>query len=131
MRSTCLLSLLTGLAAADYSPFEITWLYTKQPNGAADGQTNYYVIEFNVSSTLGDTPQTAYCWDSWGDDLSSAFCNPCVPWSTYVPTGEWIQCAWNSSDISDETSEFYFQLYPHFEIGNFSVALQQNFTQTT
>ncbi|CAD0092023.1 unnamed protein product [Aureobasidium vineae] len=39
-----------------------------------------------------------------------------------VPTGKWIACGAN---------DFRFQLFPYFSIGNFSLAVQQNFTDAT
>jgi len=122
-------SLLAGLATADYAPFSIPYMYTKQPNGNPAGQTNFYNIEFDVNSTNGDTPQSAYCWATWGDN-NNACGTGCVPYSTQAPTGSWIQCAHNSSNLYDQTSEFAFELSPQFTIGNFSVALEQTFTQT-
>ncbi|KAK5114642.1 hypothetical protein LTR62_002215 [Meristemomyces frigidus] len=118
-------ALCNGIAlAADYSPFLITSVYTKQPNGNPDGQTNFYNFLSQVNSTNGDSPQTGYCAAGWSDNNAGGS----DPFSEYVPTG-WTQCARSASDSN--ASEFSFQLYKPFGIGNFSVAIQQNLTQTT
>ncbi|KAF2766840.1 starch-binding domain-like protein [Teratosphaeria nubilosa] len=126
MRTPLLLGLFANLAAAakPYT-FDITSLFTKQPNGSPNGGTDYYVIEFEVTSSLGNTPQSAYCWSSWADGTTSSGA------SKYVPDGQWISCAHNSSKLSDQTSDFQFQLYSDFKIQNFTIALQQNFSEST
>jgi hypothetical protein len=128
MRLSSTTSLLAGAAAAaDYSPFRLPYVHTSQPSGNPDGQENFYHIEFNISSTNGDLARNGYCWASWADNSwtsSSVF-------SDAVPVGSWIECAHNASDISDQTSGFAFQLYKPFGIGDFAVAVQQNFTETS
>ncbi|KAK0847071.1 hypothetical protein LTS02_014629 [Friedmanniomyces endolithicus] len=123
MKTTHALSLLasTTAVAAD---FLVSNVYTKQPNGNPDGQTNYYIFEAQVTSTDGGPGQnSAYCWSSWPDNSPSSS----NAYSDYAPLG-WVQCAHNSSDLQDKTSNFAFQLQAPFAIGDFSVALQQNYT---
>ncbi|KAF2725962.1 carbohydrate-binding module family 20 protein [Polychaeton citri CBS 116435] len=118
-------------AAQQYRPFEIDYMTTHQPNGVPSGQVNYYRIAFNVTSANGDEPVSAYCSDFWGDNSNNRLCSgsSCVPYSTEVPTGSWIDCAQNSSATADSSSGFAFQLFPYFSIGNFSVMIKQNFSE--
>ncbi|KAH0309285.1 starch-binding domain-like protein, partial [Aureobasidium melanogenum] len=85
------------------------------PIGNPDGQTNYYRIQFDVTSLNGGANSSATCQTSWGDNswLQTE------SYSMAVPTGKWIACG---------TNDFRFQLFPYFSIGNFSLAVQQNFT---
>ncbi|KAK4555418.1 hypothetical protein LTR86_007715 [Recurvomyces mirabilis] len=125
---TLLFTTLTSAATSPTStPFTLSNLYTKQPNGNPDGQTNFYTISFTLNSTNGDSPESGYCWASWGDNSYTSN----NAYSDYVPTGTWIQCAHNASQIGDQTSEFAFQLYKPFGIGEFEVAVLQNYTETT
>lgn len=101
--------------AAAYSPFLITNLNTHQPNGNPDGQVNYYRIQFDVSSSNGGADSSTTCQTSWGDNSWLQ----AEAYSVAVPTGKWIAC---------RTNDFRFQLFPYFSIGNFSLAVQQNFT---
>jgi hypothetical protein len=104
--------------AAAYSPLVIKNLNTHQPNGNPAGQTNYYRIQFDVSSSNGGAESSATCQTSWGDNSwlqTEAY-------SMAVPTGKWIACGAN---------DFRFQLFPYFSIGNFSLGVQQNFTDST
>lgn len=103
--------------AADYSPFIIDPLTTHQPIGNNEGETNYYSISFNVSAANGVLPanETATCSASWSDNSWAQS----AAYSLYVPTGSWIQCG---------DSDFSFQLFPYFSIGNYTLAVQQNFT---
>jgi len=133
VKSLAGVSLLASGALAAYDAFEVTSLYTKQPNGNPAGNVNNYVIEFDVTSNLGDIPQSAYCRTLWGDNYCSG--SGCVAYSTDVPTGEWLhRCYHNEStyatNTDDGTSPFAFQLYPYFGIGNFSFAIQQDYTTT-
>jgi hypothetical protein len=123
-----LLGATPALSQTKYSPFQIPWMTTHQPNGNPAGQVNYYHIEFNITSANGNPAEEAYCWQFWGDNNNNCG-DSCVAYSTNVPTGEWITCARNKSDLSGQTSGFAFQLYPFFGIGNFALALKQNFTQ--
>lgn len=102
--------------AVAYSPLVIKNLNTHQPIGNPDGQTNYYRIQFDVMSSNGGANSSATCQTSWGDNswLQTE------PYSMAVPTGKWIACGAND--------DFRFQLFPYFSIGNFSLAIQQNFT---
>lgn len=111
-----ILTLLVTLVSA-YSPFMVKPLTTHQPVGNNEGQTNYYQIAFNVSSSNGiaGAVSSSSCSASWGDNSylqSQAY-------SLDVPTGYWIGC---------DNSEFSFQLFEYFSIGNFTLAIQQNFT---
>lgn len=130
MKPLSALIALASVTTAAASSIYIPTLSAKQPNGNADGQTNYYTIQFTVVSDSGDDYPSGYCWASWGDNNNLCTGSACVPYSTYVPTGSWIQCAHNSSNIDDQTSEFSFQLYPYFSIGNVSLSVQQNYSQT-
>ncbi|TKA73465.1 hypothetical protein B0A55_05953 [Friedmanniomyces simplex] len=127
MKSTLALSLLASITvvAAD---FPVSNIYTKQPNGNPDGQTNYYIFESNIGSTDGGAGQnTAFCWASWGDNSftsNDAF-------SDNAPTGQWLPCAHNSSNLEDKTSNFAFMLQPEYSIGNFSVSVQQTYTASS
>lgn len=49
-------------------------------------------------------------------------------WSTAVPVGKWHQCT--VAEGSEKLSDISFQLFPYYSIGNFSLALRQNFTET-
>ncbi|KAI4731906.1 starch-binding domain-like protein [Aureobasidium sp. EXF-10728] len=104
--------------SAAYSPLVIKNLNTHQPIGNPAGQTNYYRIQFDVTSSNGGDDSSTTCQTSWGDNswLESE------PYSMAVPTGKWIACG---------ASDFRFQLFPYFSIGNFSLAIQQNFTDAT
>lgn len=117
MHSILSLAFLAGAAVA-YTPFTIAPLTTHQPNGAADGDTDYYSIQFTVNSTNAGSDSSGTCSKSWGDNGSQNQ----EAYSMYVPTGEWITCS--------GSSEFAFQLYPYFSIGNFTLGIQQNFTNT-
>ncbi|KAK0272422.1 hypothetical protein LTR91_003924 [Friedmanniomyces endolithicus] len=123
MKSTHALSLLAGTSAVA-ADFVLSNVYTKQPNGNPDGQTNNYIFEAQVTSTDGGPGQnSAYCWSSWPDNSPLSY----NAYSDYAPLG-WVQCAHNSSDLQDKTSNFAFQLQAPFAIGDFSVTLQQNYT---
>jgi len=123
MKSTHALSLLAGTSAVA-ADFVLSSVYTKQPNGNPDGQTNNYIFEAQVTSTDGGPGQnSAYCWSSWPDNSPLSY----NAYSDYAPLG-WVQCAHNSSDLQDKTSNFAFQLQAPFAIGDFSVTLQQNYT---
>ncbi len=123
MKTTHALSLLASTTAVT-ADFVLSNIYTKQPNGNPDGQTNYYIFEAQVTSTDGGPGQnSAYCWSSWPDNSPLSY----NAYSDYAPLG-WVQCAHNSSDLQDKTSNFAFQLQAPFAIGDFSVALQQNYT---
>lgn len=103
--------------AVAYSPLVIQNLSTHQPNGNPAGQTNYYRIQFDVLSSNGGAESSTTCQTFWGDNSwlqSEAY-------SMAVPTGKWIGCGAN---------DFRFQLFPYFSIGNFSLAVQQNFTDS-
>lgn len=120
MVSLSLMATLIAAAhtAAAYSPFVIKPLTTHQPIGNNEGETNFYSISFTVSSCNGaeGANSTATCQQSWGDNSWAQSAD----YSLYVPTGEWIACG--------QDSEFSFQLFPYFAIGNFTLAVQQNFT---
>ncbi|TKA37082.1 hypothetical protein B0A54_11943 [Friedmanniomyces endolithicus] len=123
MKSTYALSLLASTTAVTAN-FVLSNIYTKQPNGNPDGQTNNYIFEAQVTSTDGGPGQnSAYCWSSWPDNSPLSY----NAYSDYAPLG-WVQCAHNSSDLQDKTSNFAFQLQAPFAIGDFSVTLQQNYT---
>ncbi|KAI4841883.1 starch-binding domain-like protein [Aureobasidium sp. EXF-8846] len=103
--------------AMAYSPLVIQNLSTHQPNGNPAGQTNYYHIQFDVLSSNGGAESSTTCQTFWGDNSwlqSEAY-------SMAVPTGKWIGCGAN---------DFRFQLFPYFSIGNFSLAVQQNFSDS-
>jgi len=120
MHSFLSLAFLAGAAVASssYTPFIIAPLTTHQPNGAADGDTDYYNIQFTVNSTNAGSDSSGTCSDFWGDNGSQNQ----EAYSVGVPTGEWIACS--------GSGEFAFQLYPYFSIGNFTLGIQQNFTDT-
>jgi hypothetical protein len=105
---------LCSLATA-YSPFLVKSLSTHQPIGNNEGQVNYYRIQFNVSTCNGGVESSTTCASFWGDN---SWTEP-EAYSMAVPTGKWIAC---------DSSDFRFQLFPQFSIGNFSLAVQQNFT---
>lgn len=117
-----LVSLATAaVAAAALSPLQINPLSTHQPNGNPDGQVNYYRIAFTVESTNGaaaGSNSSAQCALSWGDNSYEQQ----EAYSVSVPTGSWTQCG---------SSEFSLQLYPYFSIGNFTLGVQQNFTDAS
>ncbi|KAF1824593.1 carbohydrate-binding module family 20 protein [Dissoconium aciculare CBS 342.82] len=123
-----LLGATSVLSQTNYAPFQIHWLTTHQPNGNPAGQVNHYQIAFNITSANGNPAEEAYCWQSWGDNNNNCG-NSCVAYSTAVPAGEWIICARDASDLGDRSSGFAFKLFPYFSIGNFSLAVRQNFTQ--
>ena len=104
----------TAATVAAYSPFLVKPLSTHQPNGNPDGQVNYYNIAFTVSSLNGGN-STGECSTFWGDNGYTEQ----EAYSVNVPTGSWIECG---------ASEFSFQLFPYFSIGNFTLAIQQNYT---
>lgn len=58
MKSTTLLALAGAAAAADYGDFEIPYLKAHMPNGQ---KFDYYDLEFNVTSSHGDSPSSAWC----------------------------------------------------------------------
>ncbi|KAK4972620.1 laccase, multicopper oxidase, benzenediol:oxygen oxidorectuctase [Elasticomyces elasticus] len=120
-----LLSLLSSVSA--YSDLVVSSLTTHQPNGSPSGQVNYYSIAFTVNSANSNPSASGYCHASWGDNYC-AFCNTGVAYSVNVPTGSYISCDSSRANLGDQTSEFGFQLYPYFSIGNFSVSVQQSFT---
>lgn len=124
---TAFLTGATVALAQDYAPFEIPYMSTHQPNGNPAGQVDYYNIDFNITSKNGDSPQTGFCFASWGDNGVNCG-NSCSAESENVPAGEWIQCT--TSRLGDVYSEFAFWLFPGFSIGNFPIQLKQNFTQT-
>lgn len=101
--------------ASAYSPFLVKPLTTHQPIGNNEGQVNFYNIQFGVSSSNGGANTSTTCQTSWGDN---SWANT-EAYSLNVPTGKWIAC---------DSSDFKFQLYPYFSVGNFSLAVQQNFT---
>ncbi|THY48899.1 starch-binding domain-like protein [Aureobasidium pullulans] len=103
--------------ATAYSPFLVNSLSTHQPIGNNEGQTNYYRIAFDVTSSNGGANSSATCQTFWGDN---SWTEP-EAYSVAVPTGKWIDC---------DSSDFRFKLFPYFSIGNFSLAIQQNFTDT-
>ncbi|GAB7351095.1 hypothetical protein MBLNU459_g1561t1 [Dothideomycetes sp. NU459] len=116
MNILLLFASIVSLVSA-YTPFLVDPITTHQPIGNNEGQTNYYQISFNVSSSNGAAGANASgeCAVSWSDNSwaqSEAY-------SLYVPTGSWIACG---------SSEFSFQLFPYFSIGNFTLAIQQNLT---
>ena len=107
------------LITASYSPFSISPITTHQPNGNPDGQVNYYHINFTVSSTNDAAgPTSAICTKTWSDN---AWTQP-QAYSVNVPTGSWMACS---------PSSYSFQLYPYFSIGNFTLGVQQNFTDAS
>lgn len=117
MRSSILLSGASLLAYATASSFRLDPVTTHQPNGNPDGQVNYYHITFNVTSPMDDS--VACCTATWGDNSwqeSEAY-------SMNVPTGDWISCA-----AVEKSAQVAFQLYPYFSIGNFSLSIEQNYT---
>lgn len=117
MKSFLALVSLVQTALAAYSPFQVNPLSTHQPNGNPDGQVNYYRIAFTVESTnsANDSSSSAQCASFWGDNSFGQQ----EAYSVEVPTGSWIECG---------SSDFSFQLYPYFSIGNFTLGVQQNFT---
>lgn len=48
-------------------------------------------------------------------------------WSTSVPL-RWHTCT--VAEGSEELSDISFKLFPYYTIGNFSLAVKQNFTET-
>lgn len=134
MKAAYTLPLLAGVATAapavqerqSLDSFSIPSITTHQPNGNPAGNVNYYSIDFNVSSytTLDGRSATVKCSTFWGDN-SCTFTNDCKPYSTNVPTGEWIPC---NPELrgTDDLGEFAFQLYDRFSIGDFDISLRQN-----
>ncbi|KAM0716477.1 hypothetical protein Q7P37_007922 [Cladosporium fusiforme] len=119
MKSTTILALAGAVAAADYANFDIPWLEAHQPSGQ---KFDYYNLEFNVTSSNGDTPTSAYCRQWWGDNGGDE------AWSTGAPVNKWHPCTLEKG--SEEPSTISFYLFPYYSIGNFSLALSQNFTET-
>lgn len=108
--------------ASAYSPFAIPTLTTHQPIGS--GSTNFYFIEFDITSDNSGKQASAYCQKSWGDN---GWTRP-EPYSVNVPTGEWFRC--DSERYSyDGASAFSFQLFPYFSIGNFSLSVKEDLGQ--
>lgn len=130
MKSAIIASVLAATATAqNFAPLEITYFYANQPQGVAAGQVDYYSLQLDVSSINGDAPASAYCVASWGDNTRQCG-NTCVPYSTAVPTGSWIQCYNSQADFSSGSgpdSGFSMMLFPMFAVGNFKVELQQTF----
>ncbi|GAB7363281.1 hypothetical protein MBLNU230_g3562t1 [Neophaeotheca triangularis] len=114
-------TLVTG--QEDYSPFTLTTLTTHQPNGYPGGNVNYYRIGFNIASTDAATNTTsrAYCNRFWGDNNR----DETAAYSLGVPTGQWIQCDSSEQNLGDGASDFSFQLFPYFSIGNFSLEVRR------
>lgn len=118
MWKTAVLPVAFCSLAAAYSPLVIKNLITHQPIGNPEGQTNYYRIQFDVTSSNGGASSSTTCQTYWGDN---SWVQP-ESYSMAVPTGKWIACGAN---------DFRFQLFPYFSIGNFSLAVQQNFSDAT
>ncbi|KAL1302982.1 hypothetical protein AAFC00_003299 [Neodothiora populina] len=108
-----------AMAAESAAPFVIEYMTSHQPTGNPDGQVNYYHVDFNLSSSSKDGAPVN-CWATWGDNSYSQQ----EAYSVNVPTGSWIPC--QGSD-----QHFAFQLYPYFSIGNFSLGLLENYTDST
>lgn len=115
MKKTLALATALSPLALGYSPFLVDSLSTHQPIGNNEGEVNFYRIQFDVSSSNGGAESSTTCQTSWGDN---SWANT-EAYSLNVPTGKWIDC---------DSSDFQFQLFPYFSIGNFSLAVQQNFT---
>lgn len=111
----CLLAYVAAVSAA--SSFLLDPLSTHQPNGNPDGEVDYYNIQFNVTSSLDQS--VASCEATWSDNSWEQT----EAYSVNVPTGEWISCT-----AVENEAQLAFQLYPYFSIGNFSISLQQNYT---
>lgn len=105
-----------------HKPFSIPSLTTHQPNGNPDGQVNYYRIAFTVtSSSSNGTTSSGYCNKFWGDNSWLQL----EPYSVNVPTDEWFICDSSADNLGDQASDFQFQLFPYFSIGNFSLAVKE------
>ncbi|KAF2164803.1 hypothetical protein M409DRAFT_24708 [Zasmidium cellare ATCC 36951] len=105
-----------------YSPLLLPSLTTHQPNGNPAGQVNYYRIAFTVTSSSNNgTTSSGYCNRSWGDN---SWLQP-EAYSVNVPTGDWIICDSSEDNLGDKSSDFQFQLFPYFSIGNFSLAVKE------
>lgn len=105
-----------------YKPFSIPTLTTHQPNGNPDGQVNYYRIAFTVTSnSTNGTTSSGYCNKFWGDNSWLQL----EAYSVNVPTDEWFTCDSSADNLGDQASDFQFQLFPYFSIGNFSVAVKE------
>ena len=110
----------TARAQGSLGSFTIPSISSHQPTGAKDGQVDYYNMAFTVNSTLSGS-QSAYCHVTWSDNPASSQ----DAYSDQVPTGSWIQCDSSFANFGDGISEFKFQLFPRFAIGNYSVQVQQ------
>ncbi|KAK3071710.1 glycoside hydrolase 15 protein [Teratosphaeriaceae sp. CCFEE 6253] len=115
MKLSSAIPLLASITAVAAEQWTITHLSSQAPTDDRFAATNAYSIEADVSSSSGCGIYNAYCSTRWAspDD---------------APYDQWIQCAHNSSDPEDRTSDFAIQLYPEFAIGDFSIGLQQNYT---
>ncbi|KAK5733610.1 hypothetical protein LTR17_009600 [Elasticomyces elasticus] len=123
MRSNYAITLLASITAVVGESWTVSKISTKQPNGSPDGQTNYYNIGSEITGASGCTSESAYCWAFWGDNGAGSG----NAYSAYAPTG-WTQCAHNSTDLYDFTSNYAFKISSPFSIGNFDITYQNNYT---
>lgn len=100
--------------------FTVSSVISRQPTGAKDGQVDYYSMAFEVNSTIARS-ESGYCEVSWSDNTYESQ----DAYSDYVPTGSWIQCDSSAANFGDGDSEFSFQLFPYFSIGNWSFQVRQ------
>ena len=107
-------TLVLFVAVADLSTatFHIPNLTTRQPT---DNSGNYSIL-FSVYSDSAGTGTRTPCHAAWANNVCTSGSAGCAAYSTNVPTDSWLPC---------DTTEFVFQLYPDFAIGNLSVAIQQ------
>ena len=111
----------TARAQGSLGSFTIPSISSHQPTGAKGGQTDYYSMAFTVNSTLSGS-QSAYCHVTWGDNTYISQ----NAYSDAVPTGSWIQCDSSSANFGDKNSEFQFQLFSPFAIGDYSFEVRQS-----
>ncbi|KAK4545452.1 hypothetical protein LTR36_002802 [Oleoguttula mirabilis] len=110
----------TAATVAAQGSFTIPNITSHQPNGSPEGQVDYYSMGFAVTSTLSGN-KSGYCTKGWSDNDDTSQ----VAYSENVPTGSWVQCDSSSANYGDGDSEFAYQLFPYFSIGNWSIQVQQ------
>lgn len=133
MQSSIILAAFASLVAA-YTPFSISSLDSHQPEGTgAGGEVDNWWLEFDVaSSNSGDS--SAYCSKSWGDNCNPLICTTAHIWSDDVPANQWIQCYESEAVFTaggEANSSFSFQLFPYFEIGNFTLEVRETLDDGT
>ncbi|KAK5123265.1 hypothetical protein LTR85_002695 [Meristemomyces frigidus] len=104
-----------GNSSASLGSYIIPSISSHQPTGAVDGDVNYYHMSLTVNATTSGS-ESGYCHATWSDNVYTSQ----DAYSDSVATGSWIKCDSSSANYGDEDSEFAFQLFPYFSIGNYS-----------